>query len=122
MKTIILVLALSPLVWNAQAAAAEGAKATVQPRNDLENWDDDVWADWGAQPTAPKADDVRDNPNAMADAGAPPTDTFGGAAANESANGFGESPDRIRFRLVREGSEGPRGVRKYRPQYVRRSL
>lgn len=126
---IILALALTAGFEYPAFAATEGTKPAA-PQSNLDNWDDDVWADWGAQPTpagkgdeANKMGDVPPNSNASNEP--PLADSMAGAGAFGSGGGtgFGESEDRIRFRLVRDGSgEGPKGVRKFRPTYGRKSL
>ncbi|MGE0762143.1 MAG: hypothetical protein AB7N80_02580 [Bdellovibrionales bacterium] len=134
-KSIIFALMTGQIGFSASLAFAnEGAKPAIQPKNDLDNWDDDVWADWGAQPSA-TAKDAQDNVapaapdlsnkdgNASASAGFG-GGSFGGGTASGGTNGFGETTDKIRFRLVREGENNePKGVRKYRPSYgKKRSL
>ena len=112
----------------APAFAAEPPTPAVTPKNDLDNWDDDVWADWGAQPGSAKTDEKAGIESKTSDANGPGSTTttdsnassgYGGNASGN--NGFAESSDKIRFRLVREGENDElNGVRKYRPQYGKR--
>ena len=125
-KTLILVLTVAGFT-STLAHASEGSKPAVTPRNDLDNWDDDVWADWGAQPGAGKTDEKADGKDGDSGPGSMPTTDANVASSTGGSigsNGFGETSDKIRFRLVREGeNDGPQGVRKYRPTYgKRRSL
>ena len=131
-KTLILVALFATFTKGPMALANEGAKPSVTPTNELDSWDDDVWADWGAPPANNKVDDknnatdanAKDNTNNGAGTMTTTDSNVASSGGLSGANGFGESSDKIKFHLVRDGeNSGPQGVRKYRPTYgKRRSL
>ncbi len=111
LNSLILVLIAALVGVSSTTFAAEGERPAVTPRNDLENWDDDVWADWGVPPSTKSEAETGEM------AAEATSFSESATASNSSSDRFGSSPDRIQFRLVREGDEGPKGVRKYRPKY-----
>lgn len=125
-NVLILTLILMALSIGIPAFAAEGAGPSSIPGSAFDDeWDDDVWKDWGAQPStkggAPDSGLRDDNSSGL------PKDPVGTNAGLGSfggdSGGFGETKDKVRFNLVRDSqSDGPKGVRKYRPTYGRKTL
>ncbi len=102
------------------AIAAEGERPSETPGSALDDWDDDMWSDWGS-PATTKGGATQPEQKENADSAA--RDTSWAPSNSIEGSGFGVNTDVIRFRLVREGiSEGPRGVRKYRPTYGKKRL
>lgn len=96
------------------AFAAEGERPAETPGSALDEWDDDMWSDWGSPATTKGGATQAENKDPK---DAPSENTFAPTTSIEDS-GFGVNTDIIRFRLVREGvTDGPRGVRKYRPTY-----
>lgn len=98
-------------------ALAEGSKPPTTPTSGIDDWDDDVWADWGAPPSNPKsnAQPALPNEDVPADASA---SLPGALPPPPGGDGFGAGKSQVRFTLVREGlNDQPRGVRKFRPSY-----
>jgi hypothetical protein len=113
---ILILLALGLALNSGSAWGSEGPRPSAAPSSTSDDWDDDVWSDWGATPPDPNdlGDPSKSKPEDFAAPGSPqaPAPSFGGETP---AGG-------IHFRLVRRGEEGPQGVRKHRPDYSRRSL
>lgn len=88
-----------------------------------DSWDDDVWADWGTPPqnNSGKSEVPQFQEN--------PPDSFAESELKNYANpstsrlSGGQQDGKIRFNLVQEGiNDEPKGVRKYRPDYKKRTL
>jgi hypothetical protein len=115
---VILTIVLLALSLALPVFAAEGVRPNVEPAPALDDWDDDVWSDWGAEP-ATKGGNSKFGTDDL-----PPNDldtnkpNLAGPAGDDA---MGAPKGTVRFRLVREGeTDDPKGVRKYRPTYGRR--
>lgn len=117
MKLLILAM-IGGMTLSSAALAADSGRTDATPGSAIDEWDDDMWSDWGAPasttpgknaPTEERKDDTT--------AGTP---DFGAPSASTS---FGNSDSVFRFRLVRDSEDSqPRGVRKHRPTYTRKRL
>ncbi len=129
-NVLILALILMALSIGIPAFAADSGKSNAAPGSALDEWDDDVWSDWGAQPVtkggAPdpggKDGELPSDPYTNGAGATPPvgTPSFGGGGS--SGGSFGDPNGKFRFNLVRDGIAELKGVRKYRPAYRRKTL
>jgi hypothetical protein len=123
-NVLILTVILMALSIGIPAFAAEGDSPSTAPGSAFDEWDDDVWSDWGAQPSTTKggapelADKESTGEGATSASGGP-----GSSIGFSGGSSFGESKGKVQFNLVREGvNDEPKGVRKFRPAYKRKTL
>lgn len=126
-NVLILTVILMALSIGIPAFAAEGAGPDANPGSAFDEWDDDVWSDWGAQPATTKggAPELTDKQDSGEDSpsSAQPGGPGGSIGFTGGGSSFGESKGKVQFNLVREGvNDEPKGVRKFRPSYKRKTL
>lgn len=117
------ILSLFVMALLAAPIASHAADNGRPADSGFDDWDDDMWSDWGAQPGTNKVTDKKDDASAdTAQAPAGSGSDFGlPSASNNFGAGTGGNSGVIRFRLVRDGDGSDiSGPRKNRPVYGKR--